>query len=99
MALMEGERIFDVPVSHVAYCESYFPSSYQKIDILQEECAELIQALSKLKRYKDSRALQRVKEEVSHVLISSAVLARMLDISLDDIDKECLKKENKNLEG
>lgn len=53
-------------------------------DILQEECAELIQACSKAKRgYPDSK--ERLIEEIAHVLVSSLVVARIYDINEGDI--------------
>lgn len=54
-------------------------------DILQEECAELIQACSK----------ERLIEEIAHVLVLSLVVARIYDINEDDIVNEINKKMNK----
>lgn len=63
-------------------------------DILQEECAELIQACSKAKRgYPDSK--ERLIEEIAHVLVSSLVVARIYDINEDDIVNEINKKADK----
>ena len=58
-------------------------------DILQEECAELIQACSKAKRgYPDSK--ERLIEEIAHVLVSSLVVARIYDI-VNEINKKADK--------
>lgn len=65
-----------------------------QVDILEEECAELIQACSKAKRgYPDTR--KRLTEEIAHVLISSAVVARIYDIDSSDILDEINKKADK----
>lgn len=77
----------------VLQCIAEFGSETQT-DILQEECAELIQACSKAKRgYSDSKG--RLTEEIAHVLVSSAVVARIYDISEDDIVNEINKKADK----
>lgn len=74
-----------------------FPSNIQ-LDILQEECAELIQALSKYKRVDytnfttmDER-LDNVIEEMAHVLISIDVVTSLLNIDVPEIQNEINKK-------
>lgn len=71
----------------------------QQLDILEEECAELIQAVSKCKRsidYSDfDKRRKNLIEEMSHVTISMAVAARILNISEEDILSEINKKANK----
>lgn len=82
-----------------------FPTDLQ-IDILQEECAELIKALSKYKReenypvnvtnlksYKETR--NNLIEEMSHVLISIDVVSSILNIDEYEIQDEINKKCNK----
>lgn len=77
----------------VFQCIAEFGSDSQT-DILQEECAELIQACSKAKRgYPDSK--DRLIEEIAHVLVSSSVVARIYDINEDDIVNEINKKADK----
>ena len=77
----------------VSQCLSEFGTENQ-LDIPEEECAELIQACSKAKRgYPDSK--KRLTEELAHVLISSAVVARIYDIDESDILKEINKKAEK----
>lgn len=81
-----------------------FPTDLQ-IDILQEECAELIKALSKYKRESypdnmtdfksDSETRNSVIEEMSHVLISMDVVASIVKISESDIQNEINKKVQK----
>ena len=77
---------------------SNFDPSAQ-LDILEEECAELIQAASKCKRAREYRDLdyrrQNLIEEMSHVTISMAVAARILNISEEDILAEINEKTNK----
>lgn len=65
-----------------------------QLDILQEECAELIQACSKVLRDKPN-ALPNLKEEMTHVLISSAMVARIFNITQEDIDLEIKRKLDK----
>lgn len=77
----------------VFQCIAEFGSESQT-DILQEECAELIQAWSKAKRgYPDFK--ERLIEEIAHVLVSSSVVARIYDINEDDIVNEINKKADK----
>lgn len=86
--------MFGIHDSFVKQCADFFPEEVIKLDVLQEECAELIQALSKLKRG-ESGALDKVKEEMAHVLISSAVVARTFGITEADMEKEANKKATK----
>lgn len=74
--------------------------SKQQLDILQEECAELIQAVSKLKRKTieagKTPGMQfpvpdNVAEEMAHVLISLNIVARFVGIRQEDIDEEARK--------
>ena len=91
------KTIFNVPESIVDQCIKTFEydiSNSSQIDILQEECAELIQALSKLKRGKEN-AIESVKEEMTHVMISSAVIFKMYGINDLDILKEIENKADK----
>ena len=81
-----------------------FPHDLQ-IDILQEECAELIKALSKYKRddypnnltdfSKTIETRQNVIEEISHVLISIDVVSYILEISEFEVQAEINKKVEK----
>ena len=78
-----------------------FPTDLQ-IDILQEECAELIKALSKYKRENypdnmtdfksDKETRNNLIEEMSHVLISIDVVSSILKISVSEIQDEITKK-------
>lgn len=71
----------------------------QQLDILEEECAELIQAVSKCKRARAYRDLdyrrKNLIEEMAHVTVSMAVVARILNISEENILAEINKKTNK----
>lgn len=72
-----------------------FPTDLQ-MDILQEECAELIKALSKYKRENYSKSNEETRsnliEEMSHVLISIDVVSSILEISVSEIQDEITKK-------
>lgn len=71
----------------------------EQLDILQEECAELIKACSKFKRSKDkieaSRSRENMVEELAHVLISSSVVSRIYCIGPSEIIREINKKADK----
>lgn len=87
--MIDNKRLSDFVFQCIAEfgCES-------QIDILQEECAELIQACSKAKRgYPDFK--ERLIEEMAHVFVSSLVVARIYDINEDDIVNEINKKADK----
>lgn len=88
----------------VDFALNNFPTDLQ-IDILQEECAELIKALSKYKRENypdnmtnfksDSETRNNVIEEMSHVLVSMDVVSTILKISERDMQNEINKKVQK----
>lgn len=61
-------------------------------DILQEECAELIQALSKCKRKGIEKSRKNLIEEISHVIISLNMVCEIYNISDDEIKNEFRKK-------
>ena len=85
---------FDVPVDIVHQCIDMFNHSVDDnthIDILQEECAELIQALSKLKRNKKN-AMGNVHEEITHVLLSAAIFCELHGINNFIIAYEIYRK-------
>lgn len=63
----------------------------KQLDILQEECSELIQAISKYRRGKPN-AREKIIEEMTHVLISSSVSAQLMGITQEDIFHEQRKK-------
>ena len=90
--------MFGISNNFVDQCLIRFDKDDQ-IDILQEECAELIKACSKVKRgmghFTVVDPLDNLKEELAHVAISSAVVARLLDIKEEDIEKEVNKKAAK----
>lgn len=61
-----------------------------------EECAELIQAISKAKRGKIDR--NNMEEEIADVLICIEMLKLMYSLSDSNIDKWILKKQQRELE-
>ena len=92
--------MINIPESHIdQYVEIFGKDTIKHMDILQEECAELIKALSKYKRslghYTDVDPIDNVIEEITHVAISSEIVARLLSITPDDIKKEINKKSTK----
>ena len=93
-----GEKFYN----HVASYEDFLRTTESKrsfeldqVDLLQEECAELIQALSKLKRGKECAKLG-VIEEMTHVLISIEVVSDILGIGSKQIEK-CIEEKEKAL--
>lgn len=97
------ETKFGIPKLFIKQCLETFDNSSQ-IDILQEECAELIKECSDLikicSKIKRSGELQTIPivlltEEMAHVLISSAVVSELLNITEEDILDEVNKKANK----
>lgn len=89
-----------IPKSHIdQYVEIFGKDTLKQMDILQEECAELIKALSKYKRslghYTAIDPIDNIIEEITHVAISSEIVARLLSITQDDIQKEINKKATK----
>lgn len=92
--------IITIPEEFITNCQSKFDKKYQ-IDILVEECAELIKALSKYKRSNNicdiqtrKEIIRNISEEITHVAISSEIVARQLKISNDDIQHQIsLKKK------
>ena len=67
----------------------------KQANILKEECAELIVALSKFERNPTHVTKSGIIEEMSHVLISCAVVSNIYDITQTDISNEVAKKDAK----
>ena len=55
----------------------------ETLDLLQEECGELVQAISKYRRYKDTQAFNGVVEESVDVLI----LLKKFELIVDYLDR------------
>lgn len=64
--------------------------------VCMEECAELIQAISKAKRGKIDR--NNMEEEIADVLICVEILKLMYSLSDSNIDEWILKKQQRELE-
>jgi len=60
----------------------------KQLDIAQEECAELIQAISKWKRYGNEKAKLNVIEEVADVTIMLEQLKIMFGITEEILNDE-----------
>ena len=88
------KRFFGILESHLCKVER-LQESYvtEKLDICQEECAELIKAISKYKRYRTLDDVAKITEEMSHVLVNCALVARFLGITQKSIDEECERKD------
>lgn len=91
--------MIEIPETFITECIDKFGSKHQ-LDILQEECAELIKAVSKYKRnilngddFIAARA--NLIEELTHVAISSEIVAKLISIEPDDIQAEIDKKSVK----
>ena len=92
--------MINIPETHIdQYVEIFGKNTLDQMNILQEECAELIKAISKYKRslghYTAVDPIDNVIEEITHVAISSEIVARLLSITPDDIQKEINKKATK----
>lgn len=90
--------MFGISDTFVEECLSTFGSTNQ-CDILIEECSELIKALCEMKRTDKHFSIrdpyESLKEELAHVAISSAVIARIYGISDTQIQEEVNKKRRK----
>ena len=90
--------MFGISDHFVDQCIDHFDENEQ-LDILEEECAELIKACSKFKRaqghYTIVDPLDNLIEELAHVAISSAVIAKLYGIKQEDIEAEVNKKAAK----
>ena len=88
--------IINIPKDHIDKYIEVYGKELNQLDILQEECAELIQAISKLKRGKTDTdihlAVMSIIEEITHVAISSEVACKILYITEDDILNEVKSK-------
>ena len=64
--------------------------------VCMEECAELIQAISKMKRGKDNR--NNLIEEVADVMICIEILKQVYGISDNEIQNYVCQKQNRSIE-
>lgn len=67
-----------------------------QLDMLQEECAELIQAISKFKRGKKS-ALENIAEEISDVELMIVQVMYLLNITYTGVNTIKDEKINRTL--
>ena len=95
--------MINVPDEHVDQYIKLFKDKDIQLDILQEECSELIKEISKYKRSLKSpgvgncveNPIDGIIEEMAHVAISSEIVAKILGITKDDIQAEINKKAEK----
>ena len=64
--------------------------------VCMEECAELIQAISKMKRGKDNR--YNLIEEIADVMICIEILKQVYGISDNEIQNYVCQKQNRSIE-
>ena len=64
--------------------------------VCMEECSELIQAISKMKRGKDNR--DNLIEEVADVMICIEILKQVYGISDNEIQNYVCQKQNRSIE-
>ena len=64
--------------------------------VCMEECAELIQAISKMKRGKDNR--DNLIEEMADVMICIEILKQVYGISDNEIQNYVCQKQNRSIE-
>ena len=64
--------------------------------VCMEECAELIQAISKMKRGKDNR--DNLIEEIADVMICIEILKQVYGISDNEIQNYVCQKQNRSIE-
>jgi NTP pyrophosphatase (non-canonical NTP hydrolase) len=82
------DRLF-IPNEYTKNCIKKFGINDQ-LDHLQEECAELIVAISKVKRKKDY-ARENLKEEIAHVLMLMVQVMDIEEITERDVKMEVTK--------
>ena len=90
--------VLNISPEHIdKYMQVYDVGEYTHLDILQEECAELIQAISKYKRPSDGSdyvvCRGKIIEEMTHVAISSEICCRLLCIDRGENEKEVKRKD------
>ena len=73
----------------------HYGSDLQTV-VCMEECAELIQAISKMKRGKDNR--DNLIEEVADVMICIEILKQVYGISDNEIQNYVCQKQNRSIE-
>ena len=64
--------------------------------VCMEECAELIQAVSKMKRGRDNR--DNLIEEMADVMICMDILKQVYGISDNEIQNYVCQKQNRSIE-
>lgn len=74
----------------------------EQLNILQEECAELIQAVSKYKRRKLIDNYQHIVEEIADIEIMIAqvkYLLKMYDYHVDYVKEEKIKRQLERIQN
>lgn len=76
---------FIVPTDLVEATIRKYPTYRDRLDLLEEELAELIQVCGKIKRYGKEATHSRLIEEIADVVFTMSVVARMSDVTESDI--------------
>lgn len=84
---------YDEFENHIKSFKTKYGLDLLQVTVLQEECAELIQALFKCIRDK-LHARKIVVEEITHVLISIRLVCEYYNIGMEDIIHEVRIKDD-----
>lgn len=93
---------------HLAALHNEFPTDMDKLMLLSEECAELIQSCQKMYRGLNSpitnnsdmdKLMNSLTEEMAHVLICIEAVSYEMDIKTWDVQNEIHKKEDEYYES
>lgn len=87
--------MFGIPEEHISNMVRCGDEAAQRPRLsLIEECGELVTALSKMEndRVPYTEGRDHILEELAHVLISANLVARLLDITANDINNEVRMK-------
>lgn len=95
----EDDSIFRIPKVHIDNVLSKYELHIERLQVCEEECSELIKAISKHIRslqnnttISKDEARKMIVEECTHVAISLCMLRSLFDIKQEEIDAEILRK-------
>lgn len=85
---------------HIDRYMQHFQFQLSQLQVCEEECSELIKAISKFIRVTQGttdltreQTRSMIVEETIHVMICAGMLQKMFDITQDEVDAEIAKKE------
>lgn len=95
-----NEHGIQIPHSHVEKYMNHIQFQLSQLQVCEEECSELIKAISKYIRITQGttdltreEVRKMIVDETVHVAICCHMLQIMFDISQEEIDEEIIKKE------